>query len=135
MRFDQKELAIIGHWSSTSKMPERYDRSVCSRDLLLRNKIAHKFATGWEPAPAYHLPTTVVGNVRIGKPDDEIDLNATDSLTRDTPVAAEPVPTLDTEVIPDLVDETRVGKLQDTTLVDAPTELTLESSKPEDPEK
>ena len=26
---DQRELNIIGRWSSTSKMPERYDRSVC----------------------------------------------------------------------------------------------------------
>ena len=29
MGFDQRELTIIGHWPSTSRMPERYDRSVC----------------------------------------------------------------------------------------------------------
>ena len=31
MSFDQRELAVIGHWSGNSKMPERYGRSVCER--------------------------------------------------------------------------------------------------------
>ena len=52
-------------------MPERYGRSVCSTELQLRNTIVHKFATGWEPADAYHIPTTVAGNLGIGKPPGE----------------------------------------------------------------
>ena len=30
MSFDQREMALIGHWSSASRMPERYGRSVCT---------------------------------------------------------------------------------------------------------
>ena len=67
MSFDQKELAIIGHWPSTSRMPDRYDRGVCANELLLRNAIAQRLAAGWSLAPAYHIPTTVDGSVRIGK--------------------------------------------------------------------
>ena len=48
-------------------MPERYDRSVCADELLLRNTIANKMEDGWGPADAFHLPGTVSGPVRIGK--------------------------------------------------------------------
>ena len=75
MSFDQSDLAIIGHWPSTSRMPERYDRSVCPKELLLRNTIVHKFSTGWVPAPAYHIPTTVGGHVRVGKAVGNINVN------------------------------------------------------------
>ena len=68
MSFGQRELAIIGHWSSTSRMPKRYDRSVCAIELLLRNTIIQQIVPGREVAPAYHLPLTVTENVRIGKP-------------------------------------------------------------------
>ena len=61
--FNQRELPIIGYWSSTSKMPERYDRSVCPNELLLRNTIVDKFATGWEPVPAYHIPDNGSGAI------------------------------------------------------------------------
>ena len=44
MNFNQKELNIIGHWSSISKMPERYGRAVCATELLLRNTVARNFA-------------------------------------------------------------------------------------------
>ena len=66
--FDQRELSIIGHWPSTAKIPERYDRSVCANELLLRNTIIQRMVGGWGMAPAFHLPTTVEGHVRIGKP-------------------------------------------------------------------
>ena len=48
-------------------MPERYGRSVCANELLLMNTIIQRVANGWEMAPAFHLPTTVHGNERIGK--------------------------------------------------------------------
>ena len=57
--FNTRELNIIGHWSSSSKMPERYDRSVCSNELLLRNTIMSKFNEGWTTAPSFHLPIIV----------------------------------------------------------------------------
>ena len=58
LKFDQRELNIIGHWSSTSKMPERYDRSACANELLLRNTVIHRVREGWNIAPACHLPET-----------------------------------------------------------------------------
>ena len=75
MSFDQREMAIIGHWSSPSLMPERYDCSVCAIELLLRNTIVREIVDGWWRAPAYRLPATVAGHVRIGK-----------TTTLDTPV-------------------------------------------------
>ena len=67
MSFGQRELAIIGHWSITSRIPERYDRTVGSVELLLRNTIVHQIVAGWDIAPSYHLPATVSGHLRIGK--------------------------------------------------------------------
>ena len=66
MGFDRRELTIIGHWPSTSRMPARYGRSVCANELLLRNTILQKMADGWELAPAYLLPSTETCHVRIG---------------------------------------------------------------------
>ena len=65
--FDQRELNIIGHWSSSAKMPERYDRSACAAELLLRNTIVRRVRTGRGVAPAFHLPETVTGASRIGR--------------------------------------------------------------------
>ena len=67
MSFGQIELTIIGRWPLTARMPDRYDHSVWPNEMLLRNTIVRKFATGWVPAPAYHIPTTVAGRVRVGK--------------------------------------------------------------------
>ena len=67
MNFDHRELNIVGQWSSTSRMPERYGRSVCADELLLRDTIARKLAEGWEPAPAFRLPYTVSYQQRLGK--------------------------------------------------------------------
>ena len=71
MDFNQKELNIIGHWSSSSKMPERYDRAVCATELLLRNTIIPNFVSGWSLAPSSHLPLTVPNDLRIGKTPEE----------------------------------------------------------------
>ena len=71
MNFDQKELSIIGHWSSSSKMPERYGRAVCATELLLRNTIVQNFVSGWSLAPSFHLPLTAPNDLRIGKPQTE----------------------------------------------------------------
>ena len=67
LKFDQRELNIIGHWSSTSKMPGRYDRSACANELLLRNTVIHRMREGWNIAPAFHLPETVNDINRIGR--------------------------------------------------------------------
>ena len=72
MNFNTRELNIIGHWSSSSKMPERYDRSVCPNELLLRNTIMCKFVEGWTTVPSFHLPITVDTSQRIGKPGEEV---------------------------------------------------------------
>ena len=67
LSFDRHELHIIGHWASTSKMPERYDRSACANELLLRNAIVQRMRAGWKVAPAFHLPLTIAGTPRIGR--------------------------------------------------------------------
>ena len=67
MSFDQMAVTIIGHWPSTSRMPERYDSSVCANELRLRNTIVQRMASGWSLAPAYHIPNTIDCSVRIGK--------------------------------------------------------------------
>ena len=85
MSFDRRELAIVGHWPSTSRMPERYDRSVCASELMIRNTIAQNIASGWEIAPAYHLPTTVTGHTQIGKTE-ETPLLGTQLTQTDTPI-------------------------------------------------
>ena len=78
MSIDQRELTIIGHWPSTSRMPERYDRSVCANELLLHNTIVQMMDAGWVLAPAYHLPATRTGHVRIGKEPETLPPPATD---------------------------------------------------------
>ena len=51
-------------------MNERYDRSVCANELLIRNAIIQKMASGWTMVESFHLPDTVPGAERIGKPKD-----------------------------------------------------------------
>ena len=60
MRFDQRDLNIIGRWSITSEMPERYGRSVRATDLLPRNAIAQKTIAGWAPVDAFRLRCATV---------------------------------------------------------------------------
>ena len=48
-------------------MPERYDRSACANELLLRNAIGRRIQAGWGIAPPSHLPVTVDIGVRIGR--------------------------------------------------------------------
>ena len=71
MNFDARELDIIGRWSSSSKMPGRYDRSVCATELLLRNTIIQKVVEGWTLAPSFRIPETVPIDRRIGKATEE----------------------------------------------------------------
>ena len=137
MSFDQKELAIIGHWHSASKMPERYDRIVCPREPLLRNTTARKFAAGREHAAAYHLPTTVVGRVRFGKAEDE-NASAIETKQAETAIATQkphivagdsPEQSTDTKQRP--VSDTQEGDHIATALEAGQTELNVESPKPE----
>ena len=67
MNFATRELNVIGHWSSNSRMNERYDRSVCANELLLRNTIIQKVVQGWNMVESFRLPETVPGSGRIGK--------------------------------------------------------------------
>ena len=69
MSFDRREMTIIGRLPSTSRMPERYDRSVCASELLLRNTIVQRIVAGRGIAPTYRLHATVSGHLRIGKPE------------------------------------------------------------------
>ena len=93
MNFEQRELAAIGHWSANSKMPDRYDRSVCASELLLRNTIIRQMAAGWDMAASFHLPSTVAGHVRLGKevpPTQVPGLKSTHGETTLVPVTTDP---------------------------------------------
>ena len=48
-------------------MNERYDRSVCANELLIRNTIIQKMVAGWTMVDSFRLPETVAGAERIGK--------------------------------------------------------------------
>ena len=67
LKFDRRDLNIIGHCSTTSKIPERYDRGTCANELLLRNTVIRRMRSGWNVAPAFRLPEMVVDTTRIGR--------------------------------------------------------------------
>ena len=67
MNFDRRGQNIVGHWSSTSRTPDRYDRSVCANVRRLRNTIVRKISDDWEPVPSFHIPCTVTDQLRVGK--------------------------------------------------------------------
>ena len=48
-------------------MPERYDRSACANELLLRTAIVQRMRGGWAVAPAFQLPITISDTTRIGR--------------------------------------------------------------------
>ena len=48
-------------------MNDRYDRSVCASELLIRNAIIQKMVSGLAMVGSFHLPDTVPGTERIGK--------------------------------------------------------------------
>ena len=92
MSFGRTELTIIGHWSETSRMPERYDRIARAIELLLRNTIVQRMATGRPPpAPAHRIPNSIYGSVRIGK-------NTEPELPCDVVVATDLAPAVDAPV-------------------------------------
>ena len=72
MNINRRELNIIGHWASSSKMPERYGRAVCATEVLLRNNIIQKDVSGWELAPSFHLPHTGPSDLWIGEKVDDV---------------------------------------------------------------
>ena len=79
MNFESMEFNVIGHWSSGSRMSERYDRSVRANELLHRNTIIQKMVGAWAAVDSFCLPETVPGSGRIGKgpegaPADVVDL-------------------------------------------------------------
>lgn len=122
MGFGQRELTIIGHWSITSRMPERYDRSVCASELLLRNAIVQKMASGWAWAPAYHIPTTASGQIRIGEDPGPV----TPTVTEAAEVATVAVNELAHPFADDhLGDASPPAPVADTPMGGIPTQITL----------
>ena len=129
MNFQTREINAIGHWSSNSRMGERYDRSVCANELLLRNAIIRKMASGWIMAESFHLPETVPVSARIGKdkrvrpaaaigpiapPETQpIAANSLDSTSMEaTPVANTQVPsTFAPTPVDEVIDDTLIGSL------------------------
>ena len=67
MSFETRELNAIGHFPINSRMNERYDRSVCASEFLLRNAVIQKMVSRWNTVESFRLPETVPGSGRIGK--------------------------------------------------------------------
>ena len=100
MNFGTRALNIIGQWSSSSKMPERYDRSVRAKELLIRNAITSKFNEGWAIAPSFHLPMSVDSSQRVRK---AIETNELADAQLDTQIevaTAEVTPVIDARKLP-----------------------------------
>ena len=57
MSFSKEDKNVIGHWQSGSKMSERYDRSTCAQELLLRNTIVANINGGWSPVGPFSIPS------------------------------------------------------------------------------
>ena len=55
------------HWQTGSAMCERYDRSTCTQELLLRSTILQNISEGWKPVGPFSVPivpTIVVSGPR-----------------------------------------------------------------------
>ena len=144
MNFETLELNVIGQWSSNSRMNERYGRSVCANELLLRNAIIQKMASWWNMVESFRLPGTAPAPERIGEDPSAPQATAVDPgcsqvmlpFVTNTQDSTTLVPTPADEV----VDETMpfVANTQDsTTLVPTPVDEviddTLNGSLPVEP--
>ena len=69
MSYGLREIPSIGKCPINGRIPGIYGRCVCARGILLRNTDVHRIAAGWGISPVYHLPSSAVGNVRLGRPD------------------------------------------------------------------
>ena len=87
MNFETREINVIGHWSSNSRMHERYDRSVCANELLLRNTIIQKMVGGWCMVDSFMLHETVPGSERIGRDPVVQSINTSTQLSAETETA------------------------------------------------
>ena len=56
MSFTKDEKNLIGHWQSGSRMCDRYDRSTCAQELLIRNTILQNIVSGWAPVGPFVIP-------------------------------------------------------------------------------
>ena len=61
MNLETRELNVIGRWPINSRMNERYDRSVCANELLLRNAIIQKMVAWWNMEESFRLPESAPG--------------------------------------------------------------------------
>ena len=78
VNFETRELNAIGRWPINSRMNERYDRSVRSGELLLRNAIIQKMAPWRNMVDSFRLPESAQGSERIGKEPTERSTNVVD---------------------------------------------------------
>ena len=88
-------------------MGERYDRSVCANELLLRNTIIQKVVQRWNMVESFRLPETVPGAGRIGKDASASQLPVSVPLCSPTIVPSEEAPNSSSDMSkPGVVDET-----------------------------
>ena len=66
MNYETRELNVIGKWPSNSRTNERYGRSVCANELLLRGAIIQRMASCRNMAHSFRLPETAPVSERIG---------------------------------------------------------------------
>ena len=55
--WSEEQRRKLGRWEPGSKMPARYDRAVCSTEILARNSILEMInPQGWAPTPEFEVP-------------------------------------------------------------------------------
>ena len=64
--FSAEDRNRLGHWQSGSTMCERYDRSTCTQELLIRSTILENISDGWMPVGPFSIP--VAPTVEISAP-------------------------------------------------------------------
>ena len=56
LSFSVEDRNRLGHWQTGSAMCERYDRSTCTQELLLRSTIVKNIIDGWKPVGPFSVP-------------------------------------------------------------------------------
>ena len=54
----REHIGKLGHWNPGSKIPDRYNRTVCATESQIRNGIIHRIYEGWRPIAEFEIPGT-----------------------------------------------------------------------------
>ena len=55
----EEDKRIVGHWSSNSTMPSRYDSAHCAKELQIKQSILDAYSKGWSKVDAFEIPSVI----------------------------------------------------------------------------